>query len=719
MNAASFLSHLLLFISVSLSCFAVLNIFNNYLFSYPPNAHGQFLSPSDDKSPAFLDSYWTDNPSANPSSTDLTNPIRIEVGPGDGPSKLAVILVNTGRSDITGLKGFLDLPPEFRSIKGENNVTSENTSVASYNAVVKPGESFPLFFTVNVLKNATVGSYLSNLNLLYSKVQETGQISSTMDIPFRVTGKVILDTTSLTQNLTTGFPNKITIAIKNKGSADASGAVASITNLSGGAITNIDGISSGGEENADINNINGNNSKPNGTQLENKDDPAKSGPSNEQGLNDTSNGNPDLTTLQATTFDMGTIHANSLTTINPMIYVDYSAGGTIQTVNLQITYNDAYGNRKSQDTSIGLIVSPNAPESILSVLPKKPISETNEDGDDENTIGTNNDNENKSIIIKSGKIENIRFAVHNNGNETLKDAVISLSSPSDSVKILGSSRWTFPLFLSNEDKELSVLVFASEDMINKPVTFTLDADYVLGGKARTDSINLGAYIEGQVRVTSYDISVNEIGGVPNLGGNLLNEGNTMAFFTRVQIVNPDLSDGVSEYSSDGISSSPSPSLEKQVSSQSQIDESKRQLISNIPPSQYLGDLTENSPLPFSIPINITKNMPEGTYPVSIKVSYKDNLRNAHELILNQTVNYKPTVQGSVNKNQSIFGIDMMVILFVAPLTIALMVLLMFLLRRRGKRRRRNKDMLPQGAGSSSTTGKEDISLLDDDGVEST
>ena len=166
--------------------------------------------------------------------------MRIEVGPGDGPSKLAVILVNTGRSDITGLKGFLDLPPEFRSIKGENNVTSENTSVASYNAVVKPGETFPLFFTVNVLKNATVGSYVSNLNLLYSKVQETGQISSTMDMPFRVTGKVILDTTSLTQNLTTGFPNKITIAIKNKGSADASGAVASITNLSGGAITNMD-----------------------------------------------------------------------------------------------------------------------------------------------------------------------------------------------------------------------------------------------------------------------------------------------------------------------------------------------------------------------------------------------------------------------------------------------------------------------------------------------
>ncbi len=443
MNAAIFLNYSILFISLSLSCFVVLNSLNNYLFLYPPNAYGQFLSPSDDKSPAFLDSYWTDNPSAHPSSSDLTNPVRMEVGPGDGPSKLAIILVNTGRSDITGLKGFLGLPPEFRSIKGENNVTSEDTSVASYNAVVKPGETFPLFFTVSVLKNATVGSYVSNLNLLYSKVQETGQISSTMDIPFRVTGKVILDTASLTQNLTTGFPNKITIAIKNKGSADASGAVASITNLSGGALTNIDSANSG-EDNAGVTNRNGNNSKPDDTQSENKSNSnTKLEPSNKQGSNDAGNGSPGLATLQATTFDLGTIRANSLATINPIIYVDYGAGGTIQTVNLQITYNDAYGNRKAQDASIGLIVSPNAPESRLSVLPKKPISEADEGGNDKSIIKANNDNENKSIIIKSGKIENIRFAVHNNGNEALKDAVISLSSPSDSVKILGSSRWTF------------------------------------------------------------------------------------------------------------------------------------------------------------------------------------------------------------------------------------------------------------------------------------
>jgi hypothetical protein len=83
------------------------------------------------------------------------------------------------------------------------------------------------------------------------------------------------------------------------------------------------------------------------------------------------------------------------------------------------------------------------------------------------------------------------------------------------------------------------------------------------------------------------------------------------------------------------------------------------------------------------------------------------------LILNHTVSYKPTVQGSENKNQSIFGIDKMDMLFAASISAALIVLLVFLLRMR----RRRKDKLSRDAGNS-TTGKEDISLLDDDGVDS-
>jgi hypothetical protein len=63
-------------------------------------------------------------------------------------------------------------------------------------------------------------------------------------------------------------------------------------------------------------------------------------------------------------------------------------------------------------------------------------------------------------------------------------------------------------------------------------------------------------------------------------------------------------------------------------------------VSALPPSQYLGDLEENSPLPFSIPIDVG-SAGAGTYPVSLKITYKDNLRQLHTLDINSQVKFAP------------------------------------------------------------------------------
>ena len=60
------------------------------------------------------------------------------------------------------------------------------------------------------------------------------------------------------------------------------------------------------------------------------------------------------------------------------------------------------------------------------------------------------------------------------------------------------------------------------------------------------------------------------------------------------------------------------------------------LVDEYPPLQYLGDLAENSPLPVSIPLKIPNNTNPGNYPVFIEISYKDNLRNNHNLVVNGT-----------------------------------------------------------------------------------
>jgi hypothetical protein len=53
--------------------------------------------------------------------------------------------------------------------------------------------------------------------------------------------------------------------------------------------------------------------------------------------------------------------------------------------------------------------------------------------------------------------------------------------------------------------------------------------------------------------------------------------------------------------------------------------------------QFLGDLTPDSPIPFSIPLSGINYLQPGSYPVSFKVVYADDLKNPHTLILNGTV----------------------------------------------------------------------------------
>lgn len=193
---------------------------------------------------------------------------------------------------------------------------------------------------------------------------------------------------------------------------------------------------------------------------------------------------------------------------------------------------------------------------------------------------------------------------------------------------------------ASSKQELSTQVFAAEDVIATPIEFTVDAEYISGGQSKTDTLSIGAYVDGEIKIKAYDFAVNDIGGTPNLVGNLLNQGNTIALFTTVEMIN-------TGQVNTSTSSSSTTTTTKQL---------PRALVSDFPPQQYLGDLSENSPLPFSIPLNIDKGLPKGTYPVGIRVTYMDNLRNTHELVLNGTVNYTPKSTDSTTESGGFLGL---------------------------------------------------------------
>jgi hypothetical protein len=283
---------------------------------------------------------------------------------------------------------------------------------------------------------------------------------------------------------------------------------------------------------------------------------------------------------------------------------------------LKIDYNDPYGNKKTLETSVGLIISPNPPESVLSIVARNVLDNT-----------TKND----TLKLRAGMIEDAKITVYNNGNKELRDVVFSLKSESESVKILGDTRWTMSSIKPFSKMELLTQIFSSEEVISKPISFTLEAEYISGEKSKTDSLSIGAYIQGQIKIRTYEVSIEDIGGVLNLVGNLLNEGNTVALFTTIEIIN---NNEVTSKLSSNFSHT--------------RDVLKRLPLQSLSLPQYLGDLTENSPLPFSIPIEIKPGTEKGNYQTNLKISYKDDLRTEHDLILNQTVNFKPLEGGQTN-----------------------------------------------------------------------
>jgi hypothetical protein len=586
------------------------------------------ISVQTDRVPSFLEAYWTEDSIST--STSTTNNSKKEIGPGEGTSTLAIVFVNRGRTDITGVTGYLNLPPGFRAIEGENNVTSPNVAVASYDSIIKAGDTFTMYFTMEVLPQAKVGPYTGDLTLSYSKILEIGQISAKMMIPFRLTGKVILDTTLLNQNLTAGYPNPLQILVTNHGTANATGAIVTVVGVSGGTTAA--------------------NSTSNGSSV---------------------NGST-TTTVDSESFNIGNIQAGSSVLITPIIYPEYSSGGTIQTLDLEIAYNNAYGIRTDSDYSKGMIVAPNPPESVLSINPEiistTSSSRDNAANDNKSNVNGSEDEINENPIkLTAGRLENLRFSITNNGSLPLTDVVFSLTSGTNSVKILGDSRWRVDYMAPQSNFPMSTTVYAAEDVINNPTEFEVNAEYIERGQSKTDTLNIGAYVDGQIRIRTYDLDINYVGGAPNLVGNLLNEGNTVALFTTIELVNP---------------------AANAESSQGNLNKS---LVTGPSQQQYLGDLSENSPLPFSVPLSIDSDLPASDYPVSLNVTYSDNLRMVHELLLNDTVVYEgqPSTSSNNDGNNGAFtfvngfsGIFPIVIIIIIVIIVGLL-----LIRRRNKRKR--------------------------------
>jgi len=236
------------------------------------------------------------------------------------------------------------------------------------------------------------------------------------------------------------------------------------------------------------------------------------------------------------------------------------------------------------------------------------------------------DNVNASSQVAAGKIEDFTFSVANRGTAPITSVTVTIESPSDSLKILGDTKWTVQRIEENSKVDLPTKVFAASSLIGNPASFEVTVEYSTNGEISTEKFALGTYVAGEISIRAYDNAIEYIGGEPNIVGNLLNEGNTVALFTTIEITG------------------------------------SGDLVSDLPPSQYIGDLEENSPLPFSIPIDVGSSG-AGAYPVSLRITYKDDLRETHALDIDSKVQFVPERPADEsNQNTGIMSSNVLIII---------------------------------------------------------
>ncbi|HXV89002.1 MAG TPA: hypothetical protein VD710_07910 [Nitrososphaeraceae archaeon] len=649
---------------------------------------------------AFIDSFFTDQTaqgsvvaetsSDSSAAQDIPPVTKQEVGAGEGDSILAIVLINRGFSDVTSIRASLDFPSGFTANVSPKNIDND-TALASYNGLVDAGQTFTLYFPVTISKDTQVGKeYTGSLNIDYFNVAEKDEENMrdrSIKVPFKLSGKVILDaisfssamssqsdnqsfqdkqsTSSSVVSLVPGEPNIVETLVKNEGSAAATGVIVEVS-------------ARNQQDQIDNNNV----------------------------IPTTSNdGNDSITTVQqstviplvsagTTTFNVGTIPAGESVQINPVIFASNSVGSILENIDLKISYNNAYGYKKTLDKSMGVHILPSSPQSGLtlsSTVTSETInnvrsqSENFNQNNDENDLITNgnygaknknltyaitqvsgfnsNDNtfipglennntdrigvppNNNTVSLIAGRVDELQFNITNTNTNPIIDAVVSLVPESSSIKILGDSKWNLNEIDPYTTKQFLTRVFASKSLINSPVSFKITIQYIYDNQAKSESFNLGANVKGDITVNITDLAVNYIGGNPNLVGNILNKGNTLALFTTIEISN----------SSSSLSSSLAEQSEGQLPPSSTQGSKNKEIlvpVSSFP--QYLGDLEENSPLPFSIPLAMNNNTSSGVYPVSLEVTYSDDLRNSYTVINNGTVEFVSPATTS-NKGQGFLG----------------------------------------------------------------
>lgn len=177
------------------------------------------------------------------------------------------------------------------------------------------------------------------------------------------------------------------------------------------------------------------------------------------------------------------------------------------------------------------------------------------------------------------------------------DATINIPSP---LIVEGDNHWTFEYLEPGNSALIAVKIYAPDSSIGTTYSGSLNLNYRDDyGDSHSESYPIGLIIRGKIELVVYDVIVDpepaKPGSTVSITATLLNKGNVAARYVNASIA---------------------PNAVLDLTSES---------------TAYIGEVEENAPAPFTLTANVDFNAKNGTFPLTICITYRDDQYVDHSI----------------------------------------------------------------------------------------
>lgn len=206
----------------------------------------------------------------------------------------------------------------------------------------------------------------------------------------------------------------------------------------------------------------------------------------------------------------------------------------------------------------------------------------------------------------------------NDGGVPLSTVDVTLSNIPSPLIVHGVNHWTFEYLEPGNSTLIVVEIFAPDSSIGTTYSGSLDLNYRDDyGESHSDSYPIGLIIIGRIELVVYEKLVNPQPAGPgskvSITSTLLNKGNVAAMYVNASIM---------------------PNEVLRLTAES---------------TTYVDEVEENSQTPFVLAANVNSDAQNGTYPVTISITYRDDQYMDHSFLV--TV-YVPVEKGHEDQTGS-------------------------------------------------------------------